>query len=216
MNQHVVWTAEIRELNLTLKNGWVLDMWEQATLNIPPKPSGRYQWMILNPNEPPSDDYWDVLKGHHSGGTLDEALVELEVWLWEQEPLFEAREIWELVGQVRRWFSPEMLDAGEYQRRAMETAIYPESGAIQYTALGLASEAGEFAGHVKKMMRDDEGELTPQRREALLHELGGVAWYVAAAAKELGFTLGDVLAANIAQLADRKKRGVIRGEGDKR
>ncbi len=46
----------------------------------------------------------------------------------------------------------QVFDA--YQDFTDETAIYPPEKGLEYTALGLASEAGEFAGKVKKMIRD--------------------------------------------------------------
>jgi NTP pyrophosphatase (non-canonical NTP hydrolase) len=101
----------------------------------------------------------------------------------------------------------------EYQQAAMATAVYPNSphNALLYTALGLASEAGEYAGKVKKLLRDAEFS-----RAAALAELGDVLWYVAAAANALGVTLDTVAQGNIDKLADRKARDVLRGSGDYR
>lgn len=107
----------------------------------------------------------------------------------------------------------------EYQRKAMNTAIYPDPGlpvGLYYTALGLAGEAGEVANKVKKVIRDNGGVLDGQRRLAISREVGGVLWYCAALANELGYTLGDIAADNLDVLASRAERGVISGSGDNR
>lgn len=105
------------------------------------------------------------------------------------------------------------MNLNDYQKAALATAVYPRNGnnALVYTALGLASEAGEYAGKVKKLIRDAEFS-----REAALAELGDVLWYVAAAADALGVDLRDVADANIVKLADRKSRQQIHGSGDYR
>lgn len=105
------------------------------------------------------------------------------------------------------------MNLNDYQQAALATAVYPRSthNALFYTALGLTSEAGEYAGKVKKLLRDAEFS-----RSAAIAELGDVLWYVAAAADALGMTLDDVARANIDKLADRKSRDVLRGSGDYR
>ncbi len=107
----------------------------------------------------------------------------------------------------------------EYQKLAGRTAKYPgrdEDMVAPYPALGLAGEAGEVCEHIKKSIRDDGGQISARRREALKKELGDVLWYVAAVAYELDLELSDVARTNIAKLADRQARGVIHGEGDNR
>ncbi len=66
------------------------------------------------------------------------------------------------------------LNLDEYQAAAIETAIYPEKDKIIYPALGLSGEAGEVANQAKKILRDDKGILTPERKAALFAELGDV------------------------------------------
>jgi NTP pyrophosphatase (non-canonical NTP hydrolase) len=104
----------------------------------------------------------------------------------------------------------------EYQQKAGETALYPNRGNhIAYPALGLAGEAGEVAEKVKKVLRGDR-EIDDTFRNELEKELGDVLWYVAAMCHELGVDMQFVAEENIAKLASRKERGVIRGSGDDR
>ena len=105
----------------------------------------------------------------------------------------------------------------DYQRGSRATAVYPDAGDnLLYPTLGLCGEAGEVAEKVKKMVRDDGGELTPQRREALAGELGDVLWYVAQLATEAGLELGEVAEGNLAKLRSRQERAVLQGSGDDR
>lgn len=127
----------------------------------------------------------------------------------------------------------------EYQSAAIGTAIYPGQGTalgLSYVALKLNGEAGEFAEHLGKAIRDDAlGQdmevqihseldttairpvpLTDGRRDLLKKELGDVLWYVAAGAAELGVTLNDIATENLTKLASRKARGVLGGAGDNR
>ena len=108
----------------------------------------------------------------------------------------------------------------DYQQGALSTARYPEQVRILYPALKLTGEAGEVAEKIGKLMRDEgwlPGEpLTNEQRAALTKELGDVLWYVATLAHDLGFSLDQVGAMNLAKLQDRKARGVIGGSGDER
>lgn len=108
----------------------------------------------------------------------------------------------------------------QYQEATAKTAIYPESGtgsqlALAYVALGL-SEAGEIQGKVKKMIRDDGGILTDEKREAIKAEIGDTLWYLARVSEEIGTTLAAAASDNITKLADRKARDVLSGSGDNR
>lgn len=74
----------------------------------------------------------------------------------------------------------------EYIESAAATAIYPDQGKnTVYPVLGLCGEAGEVCEQAKKMLRDDRGELTPERQGKFKKELGDVLWYVAAVATEI-------------------------------
>lgn len=106
-----------------------------------------------------------------------------------------------------------------YQKAARKTAIYPGSGefpGLAYVSLGLASEAGEIAGKVKKIHRDADGEISEEARLALADELGDVLWYLAQMASELGESLAEIARRNLDKLQDRATRGVLGGSGDTR
>lgn len=113
---------------------------------------------------------------------------------------------------------PELDDFDAYQRRALETALFPEIGGERcvYPALGLADEAGEVLGKIKKLYRDQDGEVTPEFRAQLKKELGDVFWYVAVLADAFDLRASAIAEANLQKLADRAQRGVIRGSGDER
>ena len=111
----------------------------------------------------------------------------------------------------------------DYQIITRETAVYPDSQtgnvlAILYTALGVADEAGEVAGKVKKWLRDEDHEagMNDERREAISGEISDVLWYLARLADELNLDLQVIAEYNVTKLRDRKERGVIQGNGDNR
>lgn len=77
---------------------------------------------------------------------------------------------------------------------------------LAYCALGLNGEAGEVADEFKKIIRNDKGDITPERREKIKGELGDVLWYWAALVNEMGFTFYEVAQANIDKLAKRYEK----------
>lgn len=108
------------------------------------------------------------------------------------------------------------MNANEYQTKTLETAIYPDAGLgssteLYYLAMGVASEAGEIAGKVKKLLRDGSYDSV-----AIMHEVGDVLWYCARLSDALGFELEDVMQVNYAKLTRRKDNGTIKGSGDTR
>lgn len=107
-----------------------------------------------------------------------------------------------------------MVTLDEYQALASKTAVYPVAQGLQYTAIGLAGEVGEYCNKVKKIIRGDVAidDVHP----FLAKELGGVLWYLAACAREIGYDLEVIANINLGQLQDRAERGVIKGDGDDR
>ena len=98
-----------------------------------------------------------------------------------------------------------------FQEECLKTVIYPKQQGLSYTALGLASESGEYAGKIKKGIRDGTFD-----DKAAAAELGDVLWYVATAAHELGYDLDEIAHGVVKKLRDRAERNVIQGSGDYR
>ena len=109
----------------------------------------------------------------------------------------------------------------DYQTAARRTAM---GNSLDHFVMGLAEEAGEVAGVMKRFHRGDEkyrvpdtfGIISPFAKEKLIDEIGDVLWYIAMIADELEVDLEFVANRNISKLADRKKRNVITGSGDNR
>jgi NTP pyrophosphatase (non-canonical NTP hydrolase) len=112
------------------------------------------------------------------------------------------------------------MDLNEYQTLATRTSsIEDERGAehaLMYFSLGLAGETGEVIEKIKKVIRNDAGVISSEKREAIKHELGDVLWYLSQLARICEIPFDDVATANIEKLADRATRGVIKSEGDTR
>ena len=108
------------------------------------------------------------------------------------------------------------MNFNEYQDAATKTAVYGAGHLIVYPALGLANEAGEVLGKIKKVLRDKDGVFTEETNKVIGDEIGDTLWYMAALARDLGLSLDDIANNNIKKLLDRQNRGVINGSGDNR
>lgn len=108
------------------------------------------------------------------------------------------------------------MEFSEYQKETHKTFVStadPFKVVLARMALGVAGEAGEIAEKVKKFLRGDD---CPTLRADIAKELGDVLWYVSELSNLLELNLDEVAKANLTKLQDRKKRGVLRGSGDKR
>jgi NTP pyrophosphatase (non-canonical NTP hydrolase) len=108
------------------------------------------------------------------------------------------------------------MQLDDYQAAARRTAIYDDRFRVVYPALGLASEAGEVCGKVKKVLRDRTGDFAMAPLAALEDELGDVLWYVAMLAADLGLSLEEIAARNLDKLRSRSERAQLGGSGDRR
>ena len=105
----------------------------------------------------------------------------------------------------------------EYQAAAMRTARRrDDKDELIHLVLGLVGESGEIAEKFKKWVRDQDSDESRLDVADIKKELGDVLWYIAVLAHYLGVGFDDVAALNIAKLADRQQRGVLKGSGDNR
>jgi NTP pyrophosphatase (non-canonical NTP hydrolase) len=80
----------------------------------------------------------------------------------------------------------------------------------------LSGETGEIAEKVKKIIRDDQGVITDEKRDQIAKEAGDVLWYLSQLATEIDYSLEDIAQMNLDKLASRAARGVLSGSGDNR
>jgi NTP pyrophosphatase (non-canonical NTP hydrolase) len=59
-------------------------------------------------------------------------------------------------------------------------------------------------------------EITEERRQKILKELGDVFWYAAQLCTELNVNMGEVAQANLDKLAERQRANKLHGEGSDR
>ncbi len=106
------------------------------------------------------------------------------------------------------------MEFNDYQILAKKTKIYP--GEVTYPILGLVSEAGEVAGVLKRVFRDNNCVMEGEYKAKLKLELGDCLWYIASIASDLELDLDDIAEANLTKLATRKDKNTIKGSGDNR
>ena len=71
------------------------------------------------------------------------------------------------------------------------------------TMLGLAEEAGEVAGLMKRQLRNKSRDAGKFTRERYVEELGDVLWYLAACCNCAGTTLEEIWEQNTDKLKER-------------
>ena len=109
------------------------------------------------------------------------------------------------------------MNFNDYQKEAHAFAVYPQDvPKTLYLQNAISEELGEMAGQIKRVYRQDGGQLTESRKESIKREMGDMLWYMAEQCTNLGLTLQDVAETNISKLSDRKNRNVIIGDGDNR
>ena len=97
------------------------------------------------------------------------------------------------------------LEINEYQLLAMRTLNkeLDKKDILTNSVMGLCGESGEACDIVKKHLFHGH-ELD---RDALIKELGDIAWYLAEGAEALGISLEEVFERNIEKLKKRYPDG---------
>lgn len=111
------------------------------------------------------------------------------------------------------------MDLDEYQKQASafdKTTNEDRVYSLMYLSMGLAGETGEVVEKMKKIIRNENAEVSDDARELFKKELGDVLWYLSQMAKAFNIPFNVVAQANLEKLADREARGVLKGEGDVR
>ncbi len=97
------------------------------------------------------------------------------------------------------------MTPNEYQRLAMTTLnpALSRQDVLVNGVMGLCGEAGETIDIVKKHLHQGH----PLDKDALVKELGDIAWYLAETATALDISLEEVLERNIEKLRKRYPEG---------
>ena len=106
------------------------------------------------------------------------------------------------------------MTPNEYQKLAM-TTLNPEltpRDVLINGVMGLCGESGEAIDIVKKHLHQGH----PLNREALIKELGDIAWYLAETATALDVSLEEVMARNIEKLKKRYPEGFSSEQSQRR
>ena len=112
-------------------------------------------------------------------------------------------------------FDQYQLDAHSFSQNTMppKTGLVPR---LQYPMTGLVGEVGELNEIYKRIMRDDDGDVTPEHIAAMAYEIGDALWYLAEIATILGIDLSSIAGKNANKLAGRRDRNTINGSGHDR
>lgn len=107
----------------------------------------------------------------------------------------------------------------EYQQAAQKTALNSYDDPLLQNSvwvMGIAGEAGEIVEKWKKAVAYREGKFSDEELADFKKEFADVIWYIAVMTKSMGWSLDEIMQQNVAKLADRQARNVIRGAGDNR
>ena len=96
------------------------------------------------------------------------------------------------------------MELKEYQKLCKKTAkkFNSKEKEILTWGLGIAGEAGDVAGCIKKTFSHGDNQ-----KDGIKENLGDTMWYVAMICNFFGWNLGDVMKENIKKLKKRHPKG---------
>ena len=107
------------------------------------------------------------------------------------------------------------MNLNEYQKRVEDTWERNQFD-IERIILGICGESGEIAELFKKYYRGDYENNYEEFLKKVDKEIGDLSYYIAKLCNQFGSTWEKIMEENIAKLASRKERGVIKGSGSNR
>lgn len=96
----------------------------------------------------------------------------------------------------------------DFQKQVLQSIAIPDKtvAALAHRALGLSGQAGIISNAVKKVIRDQDGQLTDEDRALLKERLGDVMYYTAVLAEYADLSLDDIAAAQLQKSAAFKAK----------
>lgn len=104
------------------------------------------------------------------------------------------------------------MNLNDYQDKVMSFRL--PTADYEYALLGLVGEVGELFSLLAKAVRDGTDARVVD--DGIKKELGDILWFIAAIAKDEGFSLEEIAQANYDKLASRAAHNVLTGSGDNR
>lgn len=113
------------------------------------------------------------------------------------------------------------MDFNEYQDKCALTDVGTSaqdciSPGWLYYVLGIADEAGELVGKIKKLFRDKNGVIDDEFKQRVIKEMGDYHWYSARLCSAFGIEYNEIPKQNNKKLFGRLERGTLHGDGDDR
>lgn len=104
----------------------------------------------------------------------------------------------------------------DYMEFTDRTAVYPDANSrsaveLLYLGAGLAGEAGETAGILKKFYRGDYATKEEMLEKSdLRSEIGDTLWYMFRILYLLDLNIDDIIVDNVAKLLQREQQGLLK------
>lgn len=114
------------------------------------------------------------------------------------------------------WYLATSLEEMAVPLESVSILPIRESLNIATDSVLLQVQVGRFQELVKKLYRDDQGEISPERLRKFLTLASYILGLIVNIADRLGYTLEAVFAMNVEKLESRDRRGVRAGDGDNR